>query len=52
MASRRRKLIESKRAQKKAQQGKPGQQSRYARKKAFLMKNGGFGFNWPNKPWK
>ena len=26
--------------------------SRYAKKKAYLRKHGGFGFDYPNKPWK
>ncbi len=26
--------------------------SNYAKKKAFLRKNGGYGIDYPNKPWK
>lgn len=33
-------------------QKRPGGQSKYGRKEAFLLANGGWGFEYPNKPWK
>lgn len=30
----------------------PGQKSNYAKKRTFLIKHGGFGFDYPDKPWK
>jgi hypothetical protein len=41
------------RAQKEAGMKAPGGASKYAKKRAWLMKNGMFGFDVPNpKPWK
>ena len=48
MKSRRKKLT---RRQKVYDPSKYGN-SNYARKKKFLDKNGGFGFDYPDKPWK
>jgi hypothetical protein len=52
MASNRRKALDAKKAAQKARMGKPGTASVYARKRVFLNRNGGFGFHYPDKPWK
>lgn len=39
-------------AQKKTSMFRPGGQSHYARKRAFLNREGGWGWQWPGKPWK
>ena len=56
MASRRKTQAQKRRAEKNRRKtlsmGKPGEASLYARKKAYLTRHGGFGFEYPSKPWK
>ena len=42
----------AKRIRKEHRMNTPGSQSNYALKKAYLVANGGSGFDYPNKPWK
>lgn len=39
-------------AKRKAMKAAQGSTSRYARKKKYLVKNGGWGFQYPEKPWR
>lgn len=48
----RRKAQSMKVAAKKAQMQKPGHKSTYAKKHVFLTANGGWGFEYHEKPWK
>lgn len=52
--AKRRTVRRAQKAQAKAHRMKnPGTTSRYARKRLHLLKNGGWGFNYPDpKPWK
>ncbi len=43
---------ESKKQRKEREQKHPSGQSKYGRKRAFLVEHGGFGFQWEDKPWK
>jgi len=49
----RQQMFAAKRLAKEGQMSRPGFKSNYARKKSFLRKAGGFGFDYPaTKPWK
>jgi len=41
-----------KRVRKEREMRHPSGQSAYGRKRQFLITHGGFGFQWPEKPWK
>lgn len=41
-----------KKASKEMGMKNPGGESKYAKKKKWLARNGGFGFNYPDKPWR
>ena len=43
---------DSKVARKRAAMDRPGGRSNYARKRTFLRTNGGWGKDYPNKPWR
>lgn len=51
MASKRQKAS-AKALQKKRSMYTPGEQSKYAKKRQFLIRNGGRGIDYPDKPWK
>lgn len=40
------------RAAREAGQRRPGGASNYAKKAKFLLAHGGFGFEWPDRPWR
>ncbi len=50
--TRRRKTLAQKKAAKDGKMAKPGHESNYAKKKAYLHKRGGWGFDYKDKPWK
>ena len=53
MSKRRTAMFAAKKARKEQGQLSPGHKSRYAKKKAYLTKHGGWGFDYPEpKPWK
>jgi len=37
---------------KRQRMGNPGDESRYSKKRAYLNKHGGWGFDYIDKPWK
>lgn len=51
-SERRWKALVAKKLAKETAMKKPGFKSKYALKSAFLAKHGGFGFDYPDKPWK
>ena len=51
-SKRRQAMFARKRVQKEQRMKKPGARSPYAKKKDFLRNNGGWGFDYPSKPWK
>ena len=48
----RRTMLSQKKIEKENKMKTPGHKSDYAKKKDYLRKNGGFGFQYPDKPWK
>ena len=48
----RQRLLEQKRARKKAAMLKPGFKSKYSQKTRFLQAHGGSGLDYPDKPWR
>jgi len=48
----RKQMFAAKKAGKESRMGRPGAKSNYAKKKSFLRTAGGFGFGYPDKPWK
>ena len=51
-SQKRQKQFAQKRATKENRMKKPGYKSNYAKKRLFLISNGGWGFDYPDKPWK
>ena len=49
---RRQAILAAKRIAKENAMKNPGNKSRYAKKRDFLKKSGGFGFQYLDKPWK
>jgi hypothetical protein len=53
MRTKRLAALQAKRAARKNKAANPGGESKYARKRKYLVKNGGFGFQYPEpKPWR
>ena len=48
----RKRTLEMKKTTKTSKMGHPGYKSCYAKKHKFLAQNGGWGFEYPDKPWK
>jgi hypothetical protein len=51
-SDKRKKIVSGKAAAKEHRLNNPGFKSNYARKKAYLYIHGGFGFDYPDKPWR
>ena len=49
----RQQMFAAKKAAKESKMSRPGAKSNYAKKRSFLRRAGGFGFDYPTpKPWK